>query len=256
MKVKWIWKNKTDAENTVIRNKSRLIAKGYGQKEAIDFEESFAPVARLEATSCSSIIPRNLYMSITIYYDLLKKHIMEKCDIISTRIATTKLDADLQGTQLDNTKYRSMIRGLMYLTASRLDIAYATFVYVDHAGCNGDCKSTSGGIQFLGDKLVSWSSKSKIVQPCQLRKLRGRVEPREALLRGRSLAPLHSLQGSKPFFNIVFYMAHQVIPASQLVPKYLSIGRCNNYAMLQSIPCSSECKIVGKIILDHPLCYA
>lgn len=30
----------------------------------------------------------------------------------------------------------------------------------------------------------------------------GRVEPREALLRGRSLAPLHSLQGSKPFFNI------------------------------------------------------
>ncbi|KAI3668799.1 hypothetical protein L1987_88179 [Smallanthus sonchifolius] len=34
------------------------------------------------------------------------------------------------------------------------------------------------------------------------RKGRGRVEPREALLRGRSLAPLHSLQGSKPFFNI------------------------------------------------------
>ncbi|GJZ09558.1 retrovirus-related pol polyprotein from transposon TNT 1-94 [Tanacetum coccineum] len=47
--VKWIWKNKTDAENTVIRNKSRLVAKGYGQEEGIDFEESFAPVARLEA---------------------------------------------------------------------------------------------------------------------------------------------------------------------------------------------------------------
>ncbi|GJT46537.1 gag-pol polyprotein [Tanacetum coccineum] len=49
IKVKWIWKNKTDAENTVIRNKSRLVAKGYGQEEGIDFEESFAPVARLEA---------------------------------------------------------------------------------------------------------------------------------------------------------------------------------------------------------------
>ncbi|GJV30625.1 retrovirus-related pol polyprotein from transposon TNT 1-94 [Tanacetum coccineum] len=47
--VKWIWKNKTDAENTVIRNKSRLVAKGYGQEEGIDFEESFAPVSRLEA---------------------------------------------------------------------------------------------------------------------------------------------------------------------------------------------------------------
>ncbi|GJX59723.1 retrovirus-related pol polyprotein from transposon TNT 1-94 [Tanacetum coccineum] len=49
IKVKWIWKNKTDAENIVIRNKSRLVAKGYGQEEGIDFEESFAPVARLEA---------------------------------------------------------------------------------------------------------------------------------------------------------------------------------------------------------------
>ncbi|GJR89720.1 retrovirus-related pol polyprotein from transposon TNT 1-94 [Tanacetum coccineum] len=41
-------KNKTDAENTVIRNKSRLVAKVYGQEEGIDFEESFAPIARLE----------------------------------------------------------------------------------------------------------------------------------------------------------------------------------------------------------------
>ncbi|GJX94062.1 integrase, catalytic region, zinc finger, CCHC-type containing protein [Tanacetum coccineum] len=47
--VKWIWKNKTNAENKVIQNKSRLVAKGYGQEEGIDFEESFAPVARLEA---------------------------------------------------------------------------------------------------------------------------------------------------------------------------------------------------------------
>nr|GEZ27897.1 retrovirus-related Pol polyprotein from transposon TNT 1-94 [Tanacetum cinerariifolium] len=41
--------NKTDVENTVIRNTSRLVAKGYGQEEGINFEESFSPVARLEA---------------------------------------------------------------------------------------------------------------------------------------------------------------------------------------------------------------
>ncbi|GJS47880.1 ribonuclease H-like domain-containing protein [Tanacetum coccineum] len=41
--------NKTDAENTVIQNKYHLVAKGYGQEEGIDFEESLAPVARLEA---------------------------------------------------------------------------------------------------------------------------------------------------------------------------------------------------------------
>nr|GEU75677.1 hypothetical protein [Tanacetum cinerariifolium] len=47
--IKWLWKNKSDAEYIVIRNKSRLIAKGYKQEEGIDFEESFASVARLKA---------------------------------------------------------------------------------------------------------------------------------------------------------------------------------------------------------------
>ncbi|GJW47456.1 hypothetical protein Tco_0079102 [Tanacetum coccineum] len=41
-------------------------------------------------------------------------------------------------------------------------------------------------------------------------------------------------------------MAQHVIPAAQLVPQYKLIGRCNNYAVLQSIPCSLECKIDGE----------
>ncbi|GJU69008.1 retrovirus-related pol polyprotein from transposon TNT 1-94 [Tanacetum coccineum] len=49
IKLKWLWKNKKDEVQTVIRNKARLVAKGYAQEEGIDFEESFAPVARLEA---------------------------------------------------------------------------------------------------------------------------------------------------------------------------------------------------------------
>ncbi|GJR61234.1 retrovirus-related pol polyprotein from transposon TNT 1-94 [Tanacetum coccineum] len=46
--MKWLWKNKRDGENTVIHNKSCLVAKRYNQHEGIDFEESFAPVAQLE----------------------------------------------------------------------------------------------------------------------------------------------------------------------------------------------------------------
>ncbi|GJT09290.1 hypothetical protein Tco_0856332 [Tanacetum coccineum] len=91
---------------------------------------------------------------------------------MSTPMATERLDADLQGTPTDQMTYRRMIGGLMYLTASHPDIAFATFLKdsgfeliaysdADHAGCKDDCKSTSAGLQFLGGKLVSWSSKKQ-----------------------------------------------------------------------------------------------
>ncbi|GJV00014.1 hypothetical protein Tco_1329284 [Tanacetum coccineum] len=138
--------------------------------------------------------------------ELLRKHGLEKCDTVTTLMATAKIDADLQGTPTDQTKYRSMIGGLMYLTTIRPGIAFATFIcahyqahqtekhlkevkrifrYLRHsinkglrcskdsgfelitysdanlAGFLDDYKSTSGGLQFLGDKLVSWSSKKQ-----------------------------------------------------------------------------------------------
>nr|GFC46142.1 Gag-Pol polyprotein [Tanacetum cinerariifolium] len=80
--LKWLWKNKRDEENTVIRNKSRLVAKGYAQKEGVDFEESFAPVARLE--SIRLFIAYAAHKSFTIYqmdvktaflYDPLKEEV-------------------------------------------------------------------------------------------------------------------------------------------------------------------------------------
>ena len=46
---KWVYRNKLDENGIVIRNKARLVAKGYNQEEGIDFDETFAPVARLEA---------------------------------------------------------------------------------------------------------------------------------------------------------------------------------------------------------------
>ncbi|GJW57234.1 retrovirus-related pol polyprotein from transposon TNT 1-94 [Tanacetum coccineum] len=138
--------------------------------------------------------------------ELLRKHGMEKCDIVTTPMATAKIDANLQGTLTDQTKYCNMIGGLMYLIASQPNIAFATFIcaryqarptethlkevkiifrylrqtynlglwyskdsgfelitYLDAdlARCLNDYKSTSGGIQFLEDKLVSWSFKKQ-----------------------------------------------------------------------------------------------
>jgi hypothetical protein len=46
---KWVWKNKEGEKGEVVRNKSRLVAQGYSQEEEIDYEETFAPVACLEA---------------------------------------------------------------------------------------------------------------------------------------------------------------------------------------------------------------
>nr|GFC70823.1 retrovirus-related Pol polyprotein from transposon TNT 1-94 [Tanacetum cinerariifolium] len=47
--LKWIYKVKLDEYGDVLKNKARLVAKGYRKEEGIDFEESFAPVARIEA---------------------------------------------------------------------------------------------------------------------------------------------------------------------------------------------------------------
>ncbi|GJV59181.1 retrovirus-related pol polyprotein from transposon TNT 1-94 [Tanacetum coccineum] len=47
--LKWLFKNKHNEENTVIRNKTHLVVRGYRQEKVIDFKESFAPVARMEA---------------------------------------------------------------------------------------------------------------------------------------------------------------------------------------------------------------
>ncbi|GJW18040.1 retrovirus-related pol polyprotein from transposon TNT 1-94 [Tanacetum coccineum] len=260
--VKWIWKNKTDAENMVIQNKSRLVAKGYGQKEGIDFEESFAPVARLEAIRIfvayaahknfpiyqmdiktaflnsplkeedfvrhpdgfvNPDFPNHIYrlkkalyglkQALRAWYNKLFSFLIENHftkgiialtlftrrhgdnillvkiyvdDIIfgstnsvfSNRFAKLMKDnfeismiGEMKfflGLQARPTKKhlkevkrifrylrQTINMGLWYSKDSGFElIAYSD---ADHAGCNNDCKNTCGGIQFLGDKLVSWT---------------------------------------------------------------------------------------------------
>ena len=46
---KWIFRNKIDEEGNVIRNKARLVAQGYSQIEGVEYDETFAPIARMES---------------------------------------------------------------------------------------------------------------------------------------------------------------------------------------------------------------
>ncbi|GKG22496.1 hypothetical protein Tco_0387799, partial [Tanacetum coccineum] len=69
-------------------------------------------------------------------------------------IETKKLDKDLQGKPVDATLYR-------LLMCPDTDMSLTTYADVDHPGYQDTRRSTSGSARFLGDKLVSWSSKKQ-----------------------------------------------------------------------------------------------
>ena len=58
---KWIFKNKPDETGTMTRNKARLVAQGYTQVEGLDFDETFAPLARLESIGVACILKFKLF---------------------------------------------------------------------------------------------------------------------------------------------------------------------------------------------------
>ncbi|GKA20307.1 retrovirus-related pol polyprotein from transposon TNT 1-94 [Tanacetum coccineum] len=130
--------------------------------------------------------PRGIFINQSKYVsEIVKKYGFNTTDFVDTpMIETKKLDEDLQGKPVDAILYRGMIGSLMYLTTSRPDLNYAiclcartinmglwyskdtdmsltAYADADHAGCQDTRRSTSGNAQFLGDKLVSWSSKKQ-----------------------------------------------------------------------------------------------
>nr|GEV28825.1 hypothetical protein [Tanacetum cinerariifolium] len=169
--LKWIYNVKLDELGGILKNKARLVTRGYRQEEGIDFKESFAPVARLEAI--------RIFLAYAAHKNM--KYGFESCDPVDTpMVEKSKLDEDKKGKAVDQSHYRGMIGTLLYLTASRLDLQFAicmcaryqarptekpdsvaltAFVDADHAGCQDTRSSTSGSVQFLGERLISWSSK-------------------------------------------------------------------------------------------------
>ncbi|GKA14214.1 retrovirus-related pol polyprotein from transposon TNT 1-94 [Tanacetum coccineum] len=163
IKLKWIYKVKTDEFGGVLKNKARLVSQGFRQEEGIDFEESFAPVARIEAirifianAAHKNMIIYQIDVKTTFLNGELKEEVyvsqpegfvdqatiawlyqQKASEIVNTiclhsmlsidtpMIVNNKLDEDLQGKLVDATLYHDMIGSLMYLTSSRPDLNHA-----------------------------------------------------------------------------------------------------------------------------------
>nr|GEX55028.1 retrovirus-related Pol polyprotein from transposon TNT 1-94 [Tanacetum cinerariifolium] len=167
--LKWLYENKHYEENTIIRNKTLLVMRGYHQKEGIDFEESFALVAKMEAIRIflaydahksfimfqmdvktaflHSTLKEDVYLCqpkafIDSNYVLqnLKKYGMETCDPIGTPMEIKdKLDLDQNVTLVDATKYRSIIgENMMNRSSNKQDctaLSTAEAEYVSLSAC-------------------------------------------------------------------------------------------------------------------------
>nr|GFA12626.1 hypothetical protein [Tanacetum cinerariifolium] len=116
--------------------------------------------------------PRGIFINQSKYaLESLKKYGFESCDPVDTpMVEKSKLDEDKEGKAARPTEkhvhavkrifrylHRTVHRGLWYPKDS--SVALTAFANVDHAGCQDTRRSTSGSVQFLGERLISWSSK-------------------------------------------------------------------------------------------------
>ncbi|GKA52714.1 retrovirus-related pol polyprotein from transposon TNT 1-94 [Tanacetum coccineum] len=202
--LKWIYKVKLDELGGILKNKAQLVARGYRQEEGIDFEESFAPVARLEAIRI--FLAFAAHMNMVVYQmdvktAFLNGNLREEVYVSQPNgfmdkdkpNHVYKLKKDLYGLKklhgvddmclvrdiqdfskgsVDPTLFirrdgKELLLGLWYSKDSL--IALTAFADADHAGCQDTRRSTSGSMQFLGDRLISWSSKRSLKQHIDIR---------------------------------------------------------------------------------------
>ncbi|GKB37799.1 ribonuclease H-like domain-containing protein, partial [Tanacetum coccineum] len=129
---KWVYRNKKDERGIVIKNKARLVAQGYTQEEGIDYDEVFAPVARIKAI--------RLFLA----YASFKDFVVYQMDVKS---------AFLYGVEEGKFQVNPKV--------SHLHAVKIIFWYLK--GASLDRKFTTGGCQFLGCRLISWQCKKQTV---------------------------------------------------------------------------------------------
>nr|GEZ90785.1 retrovirus-related Pol polyprotein from transposon TNT 1-94 [Tanacetum cinerariifolium] len=178
-------------EEVVTKNKSRLVAKGYGYEEGIDYDETFAPVARLEAIRI--FLTYAAYTGFTVYQMDVKSaflngkiskevYVEQPPGFESSEFLNhvCKLNKALYGLKqahrawyqanLKESHLVAMKRIFRYLKGTpNLSLWYSkgpdfdlkAYSESDYAGCNLDRKSTSRGCQIHRGKLVCWSAKKQ-----------------------------------------------------------------------------------------------
>ncbi|GJW81939.1 putative ribonuclease H-like domain-containing protein [Tanacetum coccineum] len=147
---KWVFRNKKDERGIVIRNKARLVAQGHRQEEGIDYEEVFAPVARIEAI--------RLFLAYACFMDFL----VYQMDVKSAFLYGT-IEEEVYVTQPPEfkdpdhpDKVYKVVKALyrLHQAPRAWDSPFELVAYTDsdYAGATLDRKSTTGGCQFLGNR--------------------------------------------------------------------------------------------------------
>nr|GEW11159.1 retrovirus-related Pol polyprotein from transposon TNT 1-94 [Tanacetum cinerariifolium] len=153
--LKWIYKVKLYEYGDVLKNKARLVAKGYRQEEGIDFGESFAPVARIEA--------------ICIF---IANAAIRNMPIYQMDVKTTFLNGELKEevyvsqpegfVNPDDSTHVYRLKKALYGLKQAPRAWYQAKPTKKHLeALKRVFRSTSESAQFLSDKLVSWSSKKQ-----------------------------------------------------------------------------------------------